>query len=102
MTVISQSRHLDRAVLSVGGTRYTYDAVGNLTAQGTARDYTWSADNQPTAISSGGATEQYRYDGDGERLTRLHDGLTTFYRGRGAGGGLAERGGSGAPHALQL
>ena len=69
------------AVLSAGTTSYTYDAVGNMTGStgSPGRSYSWNADNQPTSITSGGATEQYAYDGDGERLSRTHGALTTFY-----------------------
>jgi hypothetical protein len=72
-----------RAVLSVGTEQYSYDANGALTSGG-GRAYTWNLDQQPSEIDYGPGTpptyvEQYSYDGDGERLTRSHGGLTTMY-----------------------
>lgn len=70
-------------MLNVGSDLYSYDANGAMTGGG-GRAYSWNADNQPTEIHYGPGTppstvEQYSYDADGERVTRTHDGLTTFY-----------------------
>ena len=46
----------------------SYDNNGNLSSNG--RSHQWNADNQPTSISSGGTTESYVYDAEGQRVTR--------------------------------
>jgi len=40
-----------------------------MTADGT-RTYNWSAENLPTSIVSGGVTESYQYDAEGERVKK--------------------------------
>ena len=40
---------------------------------------TWDAANRPVAITANGITETYRYDGDGNRITRTRQGQTTVY-----------------------
>ena len=59
---------------------YTYGANGNL-VRGGGRSYVWNADNQPTSITSGGVTETYAYDADGERVKRTRGNTTTVYLG---------------------
>ncbi|MDQ3705891.1 MAG: hypothetical protein M3437_11825 [Chloroflexota bacterium] len=68
------------AVRNDGNSAYSYDANGNL-ATGGGRSYQWNIDNQPTSITSGGVTETYTYDADGERIKKVRDGVTTFYIG---------------------
>lgn len=53
------------------------------------RTFTWTADNLPASVTSGGVTESYTYDADGERVTRhspalLHGPLTSSGKLRGA------------------
>jgi RHS repeat-associated protein len=74
------------AVITVGGIGLTYDANGNMLSgpslpDGSLRTYAWNADNQPTSITSGGAVEQYMYDADGERVTRVRNSVATYYIG---------------------
>jgi YD repeat-containing protein len=57
---------------------YTYDANGNLTSGG-GRTYTWNDERLPASVASGGVTETYTYDADGERVTRTRNGMTTLY-----------------------
>jgi RHS repeat-associated protein len=57
---------------------YTYDANGNLTSGG-GRTYTWNDERLPASVASGGVTETYTYDADGERVTRTRNGVTTLY-----------------------
>ena len=61
-------------------TSYDYDCNGNLTS-GAGRSYTWDHENRPTQIISGTVTENYTYDGDGERISRASGGVTTIYLG---------------------
>ncbi|HEU5103109.1 MAG TPA: RHS repeat-associated core domain-containing protein, partial [Roseiflexaceae bacterium] len=65
---------------SVGGQTYQYDANGNLLSGG-GRSYTWDHENRPTQIISNTVTENYTYDGDGERISRASGGTTTIYLG---------------------
>ncbi len=63
----------------VAGVTYSYDGNGNL-LRGGGRTLSWNAENQPTHIVSGGATETYQYDADGARVTRsVTPGLSTRY-----------------------
>jgi YD repeat-containing protein len=59
---------------------YSYDANGNY-LNGGAGSASWNADNQPTSLTNNGLSEQFTYDADGERLSRTHGGLTTYYIG---------------------
>ena len=75
------------------GTSYSncgdgYDQNGNV-GFGGCRNYSWNYDNQPTTIQIPGATENYKYDADGERVSRYNSstGLTTYF----IGGGLWEQ-----------
>ena len=58
---------------------YGYDNNGNMYT-GNGRNYTWDAANRPVAITGpDSVTETYRYDGDGNRITRTRQGQTTVY-----------------------
>ena len=65
---------------TVGGAAYSYDNNGNLLSGG-GRTYTWTPENLPATITSGGVTETYGYDADSERVTRTVGGATTVYLG---------------------
>jgi RHS repeat-associated protein len=56
----------------------TSDANGNLLSGGN-RTFTWNADNLPASVTSGGITESYTYDADGERVAKTVSGVTTVY-----------------------
>ncbi len=69
------------AVKQANGRTYTYDMNGNTLGDG-VNAYTWDADNMLTSAANGGsAAETYNYDADGERIMRLHNGVTTYYIG---------------------
>jgi YD repeat-containing protein len=63
---------------TVNGQAYSYDANGNLLSGG-GRTYTWNDERLPASVASGGVTESYSYDADGERVTRTRSGTTTRY-----------------------
>jgi RHS repeat-associated protein len=52
-----------------------YDSAGNLTTYGT-RTLTYDAENRQTSLSDGGS---YEYDGEGRRVKKVADGVTTVY-----------------------
>jgi RHS repeat-associated protein len=55
----------------------TYDALGNLTADGT-RTYTWDAENRLKTITQGSNVTTLTYDGLGRRIqSAFYDGMTT-------------------------
>jgi YD repeat-containing protein len=62
----------------VGGQSYSYDPNGNLTSGG-GRTLEWWSDNQPLSVTSGGVSESYTYDADGQRVTKVRAGVTTVY-----------------------
>ena len=58
---------------------YSYDANGNLTADGT-KTYEWDAENHLVAVKQGATTiAATSYDGSGRRVTRTAAGVTTTY-----------------------
>lgn len=60
-------------------TSYTYDANGNLTADGT-KTYYWNALNQLVELKEGSATiATFEYDGGGRRTEKVAAGLTHVY-----------------------
>jgi RHS repeat-associated protein len=52
----------------------TYDADGNLTADGAGRSWTYGLDTQTRTATTAGATTTYSYDGDGEILSATTSG----------------------------
>ncbi len=74
------------AVITAGGQGFTYDANGNMLTGGNlggggTRSLSWNADNQPTVVTSGGVSESYAYDADGERIKRVRNGVSTYFVG---------------------
>ena len=70
------------AVTSVGGTTYTYDSNGNVTAIGSL-DYTWGWRNRlSSAERSGGGITSYGYDHTGQRVFQATGKTTTSYPNR--------------------
>ena len=60
-------------------TSYTYDANGNLTADGT-KTYYWNALNQLVEVKQGTTTlATFEYDGEGRRTEKVAAGLTHQY-----------------------
>ncbi len=62
----------------VDGVGYTWDNDGNLLDDG-VRSYSYDAANRLVAVISGTLTTTYTYDGDGHRLAKAQDGVTTTY-----------------------
>ena len=73
------------------GTPYTYDAAGNMTADGN-HTYTYDAENRLTTVD-GGATATYVYDAEGQRVLKTTGGVTTAYLYDPAGNVVAETNG---------
>ena len=63
---------------SVNGLTYTYDANGNLLADGT-KTYTYNYANRLTQVVIGADTYQYNYNGLGDRLQSILNGTATSY-----------------------
>jgi RHS repeat-associated protein len=51
------------------GSGFAYDAVGNLTATGSA-NYSYNGDEMMKSVLTGGVTTTYSYDGDGQRIEK--------------------------------
>src|SRR5436853_5042657 len=66
------------AVVSAGTASYCYDRNGNMVS-GDGRSYTWDRENRIASVSSGGVSETYSYDADGERVSTTRSGITTVY-----------------------
>jgi len=62
----------------VNGQVYKWDNNGNLKDDG-LRQYTYDAANRLTQVISGGATSQFVYNGDGDRVARIVNGVRTDY-----------------------
>ncbi len=80
-------------VTSISGAgAVTYDANGNLTADGSGNTYVYDAWNQLVAVQNNGTTvAAYGYDGLGRRITETHGGTTTDLYLSSAGQVLEER-----------
>jgi len=61
----------------VSGSGVTYDAAGNVTADG-SHTYTYDAENRLTTVD-GGTTAQYVYDANGQRVTKTKGSSTVNY-----------------------
>ena len=51
---------------------YTYDSVGNTTADPSGMTFTYDAENKQTQVSNGGTLGAYLYDGDGKRVKKYN------------------------------
>jgi RHS repeat-associated protein len=59
---------------------YSYDANGNQTCCGSGRSLVWDGANRPSQILSFGAWNDYTYDGNDERVTKIDgEGNLTVY-----------------------
>ena len=63
---------------SVDGVGYTWDENGNLLDDG-VRTYDYDYANRLIAVVSGTLTTTYTYNGDGHRVAKTQDGVTTSY-----------------------
>jgi len=57
------------AVTSDGANTYAYDNNGNMTS-GSGRTITWSMDNKPVSVVSGGVTTRFVYDASGNKVKK--------------------------------
>lgn len=63
-------------------TSYSYDANGNRSSDSTYSSYVYDVENRLTQVQQGGQTVlSCSYDGDGRRLVRVANGVTTHYVG---------------------
>jgi RHS repeat-associated protein len=81
----------DHAALVQSGNRVTsfdgytlqYDADGNLTSKTKSgvwqQTFTWNTIGQLVAVSTNGASTTFGYDGEGRRVRKTHNGVTTRY-----------------------
>ncbi len=73
-----------RSMTTVNGVTYTWDnnhlkvARGNLINDG-VNTYAYTIENRLSSITNGGETSYYYYNGLGDRLFQLVDGVTTHY-----------------------
>jgi RHS repeat-associated protein len=75
--VTTASYNTANQLISWAGSTLTYDANGNLTADGT-NNYTWNARNDLVGIS-GGVTASFQYDAVGRRSRKTIAGGTTDF-----------------------
>ena len=61
-----------------GGT-ITYDAIGNPLTYYDGKTFTWTAGRKLSTVTDGSNTYTYTYDGDGNRISKTVDGVTTDY-----------------------
>jgi YD repeat-containing protein len=62
----------------INGQAYSYDGNGNLVSGG-GQSYRWDGANRLASVTSGGVTEYFSYDTDGQRATRTRGSVTTVY-----------------------
>ncbi len=75
--------HKHAVTAVTGGHSYAYDANGNMTTRttsGVSYNLTYNAENHLTAVS-GNATASFLYDGDGQRVKGVVNGVTSYYVG---------------------
>jgi len=51
---------------------YTFDAVGNTTADPSGKTFAYDAENKQTSVSNGTTLGNYSYDGDGKRVKKFN------------------------------
>ena len=68
------------AIAYDGVNQYMYDANGNMIT-GAGRTITYDPENRPISITTGSATANFVYDGDGNRVKKIINGSTTVYVG---------------------
>ena len=61
-----------------GGT-ITYDAIGNPLTYHDGKTFTWTAGRKLSTVTDGDSNYTYAYDGDGNRISKTVDGVTTDY-----------------------
>ncbi len=76
-TGVSYSETLSISSISNRVNSWTYDAVGNVTNDG-VHTYQYDAENRLIKID-GGSTAQYAYGPQGERISKIAAGVTTYF-----------------------
>jgi len=66
-------------ITKVGSTAYTYDDNGSRITFGSARSYTYDAAGRLSGYTSGAHTASYQYNGLGERVAKIVDGVITYF-----------------------
>ncbi len=61
-----------------GGT-ITYDAIGNPLTYYDGKTFTWTVGRKLSTVTDGDSNYTYAYDGDGNRISKTVDGVTTDY-----------------------
>ncbi len=72
------------AVSQAGANTYAYDCNGNLSSRTeNSVSYTqgWDSENHLSSVSGNGHSIQYTYDGDGQRVKRVDNGVSSAYVG---------------------
>jgi RHS repeat-associated protein len=92
-TTQTRTANQQNEITSISGAgAVTYDANGNLTADGSGNTYVYDAWNRLVAINNGGTTvASYKYDGLGQRITEIHGSNTRELYYSAQGQVLAER-----------
>ena len=75
---VNYAYDIDNRLINATGTAFTYDANGNMLKQG-ADTFAYDFENRLTQAVVGGITQQYQYDGLGNRLGATRNGVTTKY-----------------------
>jgi RHS repeat-associated protein len=78
-TTQTRTANQQNEITSISGTgAVTYDANGNITADGSGNTFVYDAWNRLVAVRNGGTTvASYSYDGLGRRITETHGSTTT-------------------------
>lgn len=59
------------AVTTANGINYAYDDNGNVLSRGSSSSVQWTAFNKPSVLATGGATSQFSYDSEFQRISQL-------------------------------
>jgi len=86
---------------TVGGTSYGFDNNGNTTSQA-ARQYTYNQNQRLIQVVDGAMTATYTYNGLGQRVKKVVNGVTTIFHYDESGQLIAESSGSGAITAVYV
>lgn len=79
---VSYTYDSDNRLLAAGSATFSYDNNGNLIRKAVGSDvstYAWNLDNMLTQVASGGKTFSYKYDGLGNRVSRVGNSAETRY-----------------------
>ena len=80
---------------SANGISYGYDNNGNTTIEGT-RQYFYNQNQRLIQVNDGGISAAYAYNGSGQRVKKIVNGVSTIFHFSSAGRLIAESNGAGA------